>query len=293
MITSSIRSGLQAIRQRPLLALLIFLVHAALGYLISAPIGGALATTFAEAGIDSIDVELLADIPEVLGSTLATVFGLIGFSFLLLFFWSSALGVGLVEALRQGGGRSFWRGVENYFWRSTGLTALFVVPAAVWGIGMLLLAVVFFINLSGEVVVFWTVFVGVPSVLIMGLAALDLALDYARIALVQRDLGVFEAAGAGFRFGLGRWSSQAVYLFWYVPSLVLLLLPIPIETALGASFGVYLLQQLVLLGRAGIGVAWIGSEVALYESHHEMPAIAGAVESTAAVDGTEMTATTA
>lgn len=274
MITSSLRSGIRIARQHPWLAMFIFLVHAVLGWAIATPIGSGLSAAFASSGIESIDVELLADISELGGGVLATVFGLVGIAFVLLFLWSSAVGVGLVEAIRIGGGRSFWRGVEVFFWRSLGLTAVFTLAAAVWTASAVLAGIVFFSALSGEVVIFWTVFVAVPTVWVVGLAAMDLALDYSRIALVQRDLSPFSAIGGGIHFGLGRLSSHIIYLIWYLPSLILLVLPTPIETVLGASFGVFLLQQLLLLARAWVGIAWVGSQVAHFECANELPAIA-------------------
>lgn len=274
MIISFFRSGIRIARQHPWLAVFIFLVHAMLGWVIATPIGSGLSAAFASSGIEALDVELLADILEMAGGALATVFGLIGIAFVLLFLWSSAVGVGVVEAIRSGGGRSFWRGIEIFYWRSLGLTAVFALTAAVWTAGIVFAGIMFFTALSGEVVIFWTVFVAVPTVWLAGLAAMDLALDYARIALVQRDLSPFSAVGEGIRFGLGRLSSHVVYLLWYLPSLILLVLPTPIETVLGASFGVFLLQQLVLLGRAWVGIAWMGSQVTHYESANELPALA-------------------
>ncbi|MFT4603369.1 MAG: hypothetical protein ACI9W4_000083 [Rhodothermales bacterium] len=264
-----------AIRAKPWLAVLLFSVHAVLGYLIATPIGAALTTTFGAAGFEEIDIALLADIPEALAGAFASVFGLLMIATLILFLWSSAAGVGLPQALRQGGARSFWSGVDRYFWKSLGLTGLFLVPMGIWTGIVAGVAIVFALTLSSEVIQFWTVFVAVPAVWLTGMAAIDLTLDYARIALVSSDSSVVESAKMGFRRGLRRWAAHGVYLVWFVPSLLLLLLPTELEMSMGASFGLFLLQQVVLLGRSFISVGWMGSQVALYEDGDQPEAITG------------------
>lgn len=276
MIITYLKAGIAAMRKRPWLAVLLFSVHAMLGYFIATPVAGALNTTFATAGIEEIDIALLADIPEALLTALATVFGLIMIATLVLFVWSSAVGVGLPQALRQDGARSFWSGVDRYFWRSLALTGLFLVPMGIWTVVMAVLTLILAAAISGEVIQFWALFVAAPTLWMVGMAAIDLTLDYARIALVSNDSEVVESAKLGFRHGLRRGSAQAVYLIWFVPSLLLLLLPTELEMAIGASFGLFLLQQLVLLGRSFVSVGWMGSQVALYEDGTRPEAIAGA-----------------
>lgn len=252
-------------RAQPWLAVLLFSVHAVLGYSIATPIGGALKTSFAASGFEEIDIALLADIPEALLGAFASVFGLLMIATLVLFVWSSAAGVGLPQALRQGGVRSFWSGVDRYFWRGVGLTGLFLIPMGIWTAAVAVLAFILGVTLSSEVTRFWAVLVAFPTLWLTGMAAIDLTLDYARIALVSSDSGVVESAKMGLRHGLRRGAAQAVYLVWFVPSLLLLVLPTELEMFIGASIGVFLLQQLVLLGRSFVSVGWIGSQVALFE----------------------------
>ena len=274
MTISYIKAGVGALRARPWLAVLLFSVHAVLGYFIATPIGAALDSTFGPAGFEEIDIALLADIPEVLLGAFGTVFGLLFVAALILFVWSSAAGVGLPQALRQGGARSFWSGVDRYFWRGLGLTGLFLFPIGLWTGAMAVLATLLSFGLSSEVTQFWAVFVAVPVLWMTGMAALDLTLDYARIALVSRDSGIVESAKMGLRHGLRSGRAQAVYLVWFVPSILLLLLPTELEMAIGASFGLFLLQQLVLLGRSFVSVGWMGSQVALFEDADLPEAIA-------------------
>lgn len=263
-------------RDRPWLAVLLFSVHAVLGYFIATPIAGALNTTFATAGVEEIDIAMLADIPEALLAAFASVFGLIMVATLVLFVWSSAAGVGIPHALRQGGARSFWSGVDRYFWQGLALTGFFLVPMGIWTVVVAVLGLLISVNLSGEVAQFWVAFVGVPTFWMIGMAALDLTLDYARIALVSTDSGVVDSARLGLRRGLRNGTAQAVYLLWFIPSLILLLFPTELEMVAGASFGTFLLQQLVLLGRSFVSVGWVGSQVAVFEDAVHPEAIAEA-----------------
>ena len=270
-------------RKRPALAVLLFAVQFVVAYAIATPIGEAFNASFGGAGISASEMlnpVLLVDFFQENAGLFGTVFGLIVLAIPLLLVWNSCVGVGLAHALRDGAVRSFWAGVSVWFWPGLGLTALYAVAVAIWTVAAVILGSVLAFSLSGEVAVFWGVFVVVPSLWIAGLAIIDLELDYARIGMVTRDQGVFESAWFGVRFGLGRRAAQLLYLTWFFPALILTVLPAPLEAVLGASVIVFVVQQLVILGRHFVTVGWIGSQVAFHEDilfTEETPTFATAV----------------
>jgi hypothetical protein len=278
------RAGLRSLRRHPGLAALLFAVPAVLGYLVAYPIGAAFDASFGSTGFgpdlaEGLDPVLLADFFGQNVGLISTVMGLVGLMVPILLIWSTVVGVGLVHTLRDGGVRPFWSGVSTYFWRGLVQTALFLIPIGGWTLVMFGAALFLGVLLSGEVALFWSLGVVIPALWIAGLAAIDMILDYARIGLVARGMSVAESAWFGLRFAYGRLATHLIYWAWFIPSLFLILLPVGLEIWMGASIGLWFVQQLVLLSRSFVTIGWMGSQVALFEavSEEESPGLAGRV----------------
>ena len=111
MLFSSFSAGISAIRRRPALGLLLFGVNAVLAWLIASPVGFALNSAFGPTGFGAdtgpLNLVLLVDFFERNPSAIATLAGLIFLMVPLLLVWSTAAGVGLTHAMRDGGVRAF------------------------------------------------------------------------------------------------------------------------------------------------------------------------------------------
>jgi len=105
--------------------------------------------------------------------------------------------------------------------------------------------------------------------------------DYGRMALVVSDQKVLRATGIGIAWPFKHGKASGLYVVWFVPAALLLLLPTVLGMTVaaatgGAIWGRFLMQQILLLLRAAVTVGWFGSETALYETikFQEMPLIA-------------------
>jgi len=270
MLLNAIAAGLRAIGSRPGLAALLFLLNLALALVLAVPVGTALDLAVSGTGFDAdlaggLDIVLLTDIlgdnPDFFAVLLRQLIWLLP----LLLVWNAAQGAGLVHALRGDATGSFWTGVGRHFGRVLGLTALYAVMAViVIGLSVIVASVIQAVSGEKWTVLGWTVIF--PIMLMVGLAKLDMMQDYGRIAIVHGGAGVFQALFSGIAFPLrhawafllyGAWAAAAL-LFWIAPTLV--------EAAVGASFAIFLLQQVLLLGRSALTVGWIASEVTYAEA---------------------------
>ena len=201
--------------------------------------------------------------------------------FPLYLIWKAAASVGLIHALRGDDARSFWQGVGRYSGKAVLLGLLFLVLALIGVVGLLIVAGGLSAFWPGEVGTFWINFVILPTLAISGLAVLDLMHDYARMALVVDEKKVFKATFTGLAWPFKHGQASGLYVAWFVPAAVLLLLPTVLDMNVaaatgGAIWGLFLMQQILMLLRAGVTVGWFGSETALYETIRlrEMPLIA-------------------
>ncbi len=275
MIGKSIAAGLAGIRRRFGLVVLLYGVNLALAFVLSVPVYFALQSSVGPTGFGAdlaggFDFVLWADVMEKAGAVLRALPLQLLWMIPLYLLWKTAASVGLIHALRGEQIRPFWQGVGRYTGKALLLALLFLVPLVVWIVLTLVAALMLGAILEGEVGGFWLNLVIVPTLLVGGLAVLDLMHDYARIALVVAEQRVGKAAATGiawpFRHGQASW----LYLAWFVPALLLLLLPALLDAnavaaTAGAVWGLFLLQQFVLLLRAAVTVGWIGSETAFYE----------------------------
>ncbi len=270
MLLTSFAAGLRALRSRPGLAALLFFVNLAVALVLSIPVGVALDRAVATTGFDGdlaagLDFVLLADIaqrsPDLFIILSRQLFWIVPF----ILAWKAALGVGLVHALRGDAAGSFWTGVGRHFRRAFGMGLLYLAGAAIV-IGTAVVIGTAIAAMSGEVWTYWTWVLIVPLMVVVGLAKIDLMHDFGRIAIVLEGRPVFAAFFAGIRFPLKHGSTFLLYVLWAVPAALFWVLPTVVEATVGASILVFMVQQIVLFGRAGITVGWIGSEVAYFEA---------------------------
>ena len=129
---------------------------------------------------------------------------------------------------------------------------------------------------TGEVGTFWLAIVIGPLLTVAFLATVDFMHDYARIRLVTRGEGVFKAFIGGSGWALSRMSAIILYKSWFFVAAILWLVPFWLDLSLAKTtvmgmLGAFLLQQVVILLRQAVSVAWIGSEVEFFEGRFVEP----------------------
>ncbi|HMB89313.1 MAG TPA: hypothetical protein VKP65_00610 [Rhodothermales bacterium] len=276
MIRQSIAAGLAGIRRRPGLIALLYGMNLLLAFVLSVPVYFALQeaigpTGFGEDLARSFDVVLWADILEKAGDVLQAIPFQLLWMVPLYLLWKVAASVGLIHALRGEQIRPFWEGVGRYTGRAFLIALLYIVLFAAGIVGIIVLTLILNSVWPGEVGTFWVNFVIVPTAFISMVAVLDLMHDFANIALVVEEKPVLQATLRGLRWPLKYGRASWLYLAWFVPAALLLLLPTVLDMTLTAGtglaiFGLFLLQQLLLLLRAAMTVGWLGSEVAFFEA---------------------------
>ncbi len=286
MIKPSLTAGLSGLRRRPGLVVLLYAMNLVLALILSIPVAVAFGNTVGPTGFGAdlaagFDIVLWADIIEEAGDALAVLFLHLLWMIPLYLIWKAAASVGLIHALRGDQIRSFWQGVGRYTLRGALLGIVFLILT---GIGVVVtLGVVMVIGAiwSGPVGGFWINAVLAPALLISLLAVLDLMHDYARTALVVGEQPVLKAMQTGMAWPFRHGQASPLYLIWFVPAAVLLLLPTVLDMNVAAAtgsavWGLFIAQQVLLLLRAAVTVGWFGSETAFYETIwlSELPLIA-------------------
>ena len=290
MIGTSITAGLNGVRRRPGLVVLIYAMNPVLAFVLSIPVAIALSSTVGSTGFDAdlaggFDFVLWADIIEEAGEALGALQFQLLWMIPLYLIWKAAASIGLIHALRGDDARSFWQGVGRYTGKAVLLGLLFLVFVLVVVVGLAIAVGVLSAIWPGEVGTFWINLVILPTLAISGLAVLDLMHDYARMALVVDEKKVFKATVTGLAWPFKHGSASGLYVAWFVPAALLLLLPTVLDMNVaaatgGAIWGLFLMQQVLMLLRAAVTVGWFGSETALYEAIRlqEMPLIASEEE---------------
>jgi MFS family permease len=273
-VFTSIQAGLDDARRRPTLVLLVYAVNLVGALLLSVPLYGLLVDSIGRSGFGDqklldFDILLWQEALVQIGPSLGVVALQLLWLIPLYMAWRVVAGVGLVYALQQGGTWPFWRGVARYVPRGILLALLWLLVRVLIGSAVIVAAITLMAAWGGEVGAFWTIFVILPTLLISGMAMVDLFERYGRLALIIRHEYTLSAFATGAVWPFRHGNASALYLFWFFFALAILAVPTLIGSQ-GASStaGVwiaFLLQQLVLLVRAAITVAWTGSEVALFE----------------------------
>lgn len=294
MIVQSIAAGFRSIRRRPGLVVLFYAINLVLAVVLAVPVYIVLESTVGPTGFGqelarSFDLTLWADILEEVSDLLAALQIQLLWMIPLYLVWKAAASAGLIHALRGDQGRSFWQGVGRYTAKALLVGLGFVILAGIGLVGVVMLAVVLSAFWPGEVGSFWITFVFAPTLVISVVAVLDLMHDYARMALVVDDQSAWNALLTGLMWPLRHGQASWLYLAWFVPAAALLLLPTLFEMNAAAAtgfavWGLFFIQQVLLLLRSAVTVGWFGSETALYETIRlrEMPLIAEQEEDVAA-----------
>ncbi|MEZ4699833.1 MAG: hypothetical protein R2834_05855 [Rhodothermales bacterium] len=273
-VIASIGEGVAAARRRPALTLLVYAVNLSGALLLSSLLYRLLVDTIGVSGFG--DQKLLDFDTLIWQEAMATGGGrLVGIVRHLLWIvplyllWRVVEGVGLIYAHHQGGAWSFWRGVGHYMMRGLAL-AMIWLPVRVLAIGSVFVGATGLASLwEGEIGTFWSMLVILPAALITVLAMIDLFERYGRLAMIVRHERILSAFATGIGWPFRHGSASFLYLFWFFVALAVLIVPTLIgargATTLAGIWVAFFIQQLVMLVRAAITVAWTGSEVALFE----------------------------
>ena len=301
MIVRSFSAGLRALRRRPGLAVLLYGLDLALAFILSLSAAAILAGELAGTGFSAemarrFDLVLWAELGPEVRSALRTLVRQLVWVLPLWLVWKSIAHAGLVHAVRGDAVRPFWQGVGRFAGRATLLALLYLLALA--GALVAVAVVAFGLNAlwGGEVGGFWVNFVIVPTLVVTVMAVLDLMHDYSRIAVVVDEQKVMTAFTTGLLWPLRYGQASWLYWCWFIPGALLVALPVWLDMTLAAAtalgiWGLFLLQQVVLLARAAVTVGWIGSETALYETvrMREAPFIAEEEEGEPEPGNTEAT----
>jgi len=279
MTGSFVSVGIKKAASRRSLILLLYSTGLAIAALLSVTVFRVLAIEFGNSGFSGdlakqFDIVLWADLLAEDGvSGLAAAVRQFFWAIPLYMVWKVASQVGLIHALSRDAHASFWVGVEKYTLRAIPLALLYLVVAVILTVLVWVIVGAFTVN-AGEVVVFWGNIVFGPLATIGVLGMTDMMHDYARMSLVLHGSTVWRSWRKGMTWPVGRFSVILLYKFWFLVATVFVLLPTGIDyvmakTAFGGIVAAFLLQQVALLLRNGVTVAWIGSEVSLFDEHVE------------------------
>ena len=184
--------------------------------------------------------------------------------------WKTAVQMGTIYALHYEAMWSFWPGVFTHTLQGLFIGICFLPLKAAWIVLTFIGASVLSTYFTGEVAAFWVMAVWMPTVLLSGLAVLELYQRYARLALVIRNSKVVPALKTGFVWPQRNSVVSLVYICWYVIALSVFLLSMSVNAELhvGTSYVILalLVQQAIMLGRSAVTVGWVGSEVFLFEN---------------------------
>ena len=276
MLGQSILEGFRLIRSRFRLVVLIYALNLLLVLAVAFPVYRMMmesvgATGFGKDLLLEFDILLWREIIIENRDSLLQLLWTALFAIPVFWVWKTAVQMGTIYALHHGAMWSFWPGVFAHTWQGLIVGLCFLPLKAAWVVLTILGASVFLSSLFyGEVAAFWVMAVGMPIVLLSGLAILELYQRYARLALVIRNSKVVQALKVGFVWP-GRHSViSLVYICWYIITIGVFLLSVSVNAELhvGTSYVLFALviQQVIMMGRAAVTVGWVGSEVFLFEN---------------------------
>lgn len=294
MMLRALRTGLRHVRHRPGLVALVVGVHLVVALVLSLAFYGVLDAALTPTGLGDV---LVRDFDAVLWHDLVERYGAAFEGLIVQALWvvpmmwvtKTLLRAGLVYALGRGGGRPLAEGVRRHGPRALLLALLYGVVLGAWLVVTALVGWVLNMLASGPVALVWVNLAGLPVLFGLGVVLVDMMHDYSRTALVLARQGVVQAWRTGLVWPWRRPAAIGVYATWLVFAGALWAAPLLLDAALpavtsGGLWGLFVLQQIALAGRAATTVGWIGSEVAVYEevNEAEWPLIAGAAEGRAA-----------
>lgn len=275
MFSTALSAGLDRLRRRPGLALLLYVVNLLVGLGLSIPVYLALQQRTGDTGFGhdlarTFDLTLWADVLQTFGSVLSQLSLHLLWMLPAYTLWKIVAGIGVTFALQGSADRSFLTGIRRFLLQAVGLAFLFVLLLAAWAVVVILVLLLVSSVWEGEVAAFWINGVALPALFLFGIATLDCMHDYSRIALVSEQQNVLAAFRTGLLWPFQHSTADALYAAWFAAAAVFMLLPLLLDALLTAAapaaiWTLFLSQQALLLLRASTTVAWLGSEVALFE----------------------------
>jgi hypothetical protein len=259
-------------------------VQAFIAFVVVLPLAGAFAELQAS-GFDQMmarqaDVTLLAELnPETREALRGILLNLL-WAIPLVGIIRAVAAVGIINAVRDGGLRSFWSGVGQFGGRSIVIAVAYLVLAIAVH-SAVQVPLILALGQSGEKASMLMGLIAWPIVVVVVSAITDCMQDYSQIELVARGKGVVKSIGDGLAWPFRHPSVLALYALWMVIAIAITVSPLVLENMLPAATaaGVLLLlvlQQFMMIVRAGVTVAWYGSEVSYFEANAaaELPLIA-------------------
>ncbi|MEM1094742.1 MAG: hypothetical protein AAGJ10_09070 [Bacteroidota bacterium] len=285
-----LQAGRDAAMRYKGLALLLFGVHLVLAYVLTQPLYHALDEIVSVTGFSAdlsqgFDAVLWVEIWDTFAPALYGFLGQLWWVGLLMGVWKAVSSVGVLHALYREHSMFFWDGIGQHGGRALGVALLFLMTAFAWSAGVLFVGVVAATATGSALGTFWTALVVTPTVLISGLAVLDLMHDYARAGLVAEGWTVRQACRSGLAWPFRHGQASLLYVAWFAAALALLALPFLLEAWLpafdkGTAWLRFGLQQGVFLLRAFVTVAWLGTTMAFFEHIQRKNAVLIAGEAT-------------
>ncbi len=273
MTAHALHYGLDCIRRRAPLAVLIFAANLFLALIVSVSLFAALnaavsGSGFSEELAQGFDLTLWADILEAHPEITTTIAWQLLYIVPLYLIWNTLLLTGLGHALARGGHGSFWQGVARHGFRAALLGLMYGAIAVLLVIGIGILVALAATVGPGEAGVYYAVTVLLPLLLVLALALVDMMQDFARLDLILGGKTVTRAWLGGFAWPFRSGTANGVYILWMLGSGLIILLAAALDLGMGGVFMAFLLQQVMMFARAAATVGWIGSEVAVWESEH-------------------------
>ena len=290
MTSRYIANGVRAARKKPTIVLLVWAVQFLVGLVVAIPMASAMSslagTGFSLDMAREIDLGIIFDMLETIRPAFRTTFLNLLWAIPLLAVVRAIVSVGIINAVRDGGIRSFWSGVGRYGPKSIFLSVPYFLLTAFLQVAFLFV-IIAWVGGAGEKLGVLLVLVAMPigMTIIGGLT--DCMRDYAQISLVVRNTSVVTAVGRGVQWPFRHPAALWLYVAWMIAGIFVAFLPLLLENWITAAtvFAIVALavtQQIALIGRAAITVAWYGSEVAFFDEHaeDEPPLIAEVVDDT-------------
>ena len=270
MTLDAIKQGFETLTRRPSLAGILYGMNLLVGILIAVPLAVLLSSSVAGTGFGpdmaaDFDITLWADVFEDSGAAARVLIMQLLWIVPIYLGWKIASTVGLLHASGLGGGRSFWEGIGRHTMRGLLIGLLYLIPFLGVVILSLIAGVIVSGVLGGEVGIFWAWWVTTPVLIVLGAALIDLMEDFALAEHVLGNRTVVQSWLRGMSWPFTRPITLAVYGFWWIVGTAVVFFAFVLDIRLGGIWSAFLLQQLLLLGRAGITVGWIASEAAIYE----------------------------
>jgi len=238
MSSQYIKSGFESAKAQKGLAAIIYVGNLAMGLLLSIPLmvafsGATGASGFSDEMAEGFDLALWADLMESSGPLVQTLISQLFWILPILFVWKMASSAGLIHAQSDGGGKSFWKGLGKYTWKTTVLGLLYMVPTVIVIILVVIAAALLSAVLTGEVGSFWVQFVFTPLALFLGIALIDMMHDFGRIELVRGNKGIMDSWFSGMKWPLQSGNANSIYIGWMIFGMAFLFLPFVLNFSMG------------------------------------------------------------